>query len=344
MSAERRQFIHNAGVLSLAAVLPSAARGQADSTMTTTTKDTKNGRGKNNWTCVLVLDRAQRPVSGSSEALVGAIRRGADLRIGTEFRHNEHIDPKSTDPELIQEVADFRVTYLLEDRWAAGIMNLRQPISLPDGFGPRPSMSFFMYNQDGWQAIARPHLDGESNSGKIGPAPVDDHRDMPKYHQFDSWDAGTNAPSSNFVYDFETIQYWVCNDWEEVFSHTADGKVVAGSFDSLTTEFALGRDVKVGIDGLCVDLAEDPAHAIRHEMFVQCGPGYCYTGRKLFMAESQPIVRVGPGIPMRYRSKGWDFGWLMPRTDGFVARRLFDPYTLKGQDSHGRHAIRWFVR
>src|SRR5204863_5453213 len=135
-----------------------------------------------------------------------AVRQGADLRVYTEFLHNEHIDPKSDNSERIREVIDFRVTYLIEDRWVAGINNLRQPVSLPDGFGPRPSMSFFMYNEDGQQAIARPYLDGDPSpsaaTGKIGPAPPNDHSDMPRYHELDNFDAGTNAPGSNFIYDF----------------------------------------------------------------------------------------------------------------------------------------------
>ena len=113
-------------------------------------------------------------VSGSTDALAAAIRRGADLRIYTEFRHSEHIDTKSTNRELIKEVADFRITYLLEDRWVAGVINLRQPIELPNGFGPRPSMSFFLYNQNADQAIARPYLDGGPATGQMGPAPLDD--------------------------------------------------------------------------------------------------------------------------------------------------------------------------
>ena len=89
------------------------------------------------WTCPLVLDSSRNIVAGSQDALVRAIRRGADLRIYTEFRHNEHIDGRSPSDEKVREVAEFAVTYLVEDRWAAGLMSLRQPVSLPDGFGPR---------------------------------------------------------------------------------------------------------------------------------------------------------------------------------------------------------------
>ena len=112
------------------------------------------------WKSVLELDTNRNRKNGSAEDLAAAIRNAADLRIYTEFLHNEHIDVKSDSDERIREVAEFGITYLLEDSWSAGIMNLRQPIELPVGFGPRPSMSFFLYNQNGQQAIARPHLDG----------------------------------------------------------------------------------------------------------------------------------------------------------------------------------------
>jgi hypothetical protein len=307
-----------------------------------------SGGNSSGWKCAYTLDSRRRLVSGSEQDLAAAIRRGADLRIYTEFRHNEHIDTGSTDPELIREVADFRVTYLVEDRWTAGIINLRQPISLPDGFGPRPSMSFFLYNQDGRQAIARPHLDGGPITGRPGPSPPADHSTMPKYHELDNWDAGTNAPSSNFIYDFETFRFWVHDEWREVLSHTERGDVVSGSIDTLAEAFTRGQEVKVGIRGLCGDLAAGtraPGNDVRaHEVFVQVGSCYYYTKRKQFMAASQPVVRVEPAIPMGYRSKNWDFGWLMPRSDGFVARWLVDPYTLKFHKSDGRYAMRWFVR
>ena len=281
--------------------------------------------------------------AGSTAALADAIRRAADLRVATEFRHNEHIDTSSDSRELIREVAEFRVTYLLEDRWSAGIMTLRQPVDLPDGFGPRPSMSFFLYNQDGQQAIARPYLDRLPTTSARGRSPLDDHSAMPRYHQHDSWDAGTNAPSSNFVYDFDHYQFWVYDGWREVLSHAADGTVLAGSLDQLAEAFAGGAAIKLGIRGLCADLAEDAESAIEHEVFVHAGSSYYYTERKLFMTGTHPLARVRPAIPLRYTSRGWDFGWLMARTDGHVARWLCDPYTLAFHKSVGQYAIRWFV-
>jgi hypothetical protein len=97
----------------------------------------------------LELDMQRNIVGGSPKQLHDAIRNAADLRIYTEFRHNEHIDVTSPNPEMIREISDFPATYLIEDRWVAGIMTLRQPVTLPDRFGDRASMSFFMYNEDG---------------------------------------------------------------------------------------------------------------------------------------------------------------------------------------------------
>jgi len=54
-------------------------------------------------------------------------------------------------------------------------------------------------------------------------------------------------------------------------------------------------------------------------------------------------VRVAPAIPLRYRSRGWDFGWLMARTDGALCHLRCDPYTLQFSRHEGRAAMRWFV-
>lgn len=305
---------------------------------------TKSREKENPWKSVYQLDASRRVTSGSEKALAAAIRRGADLRIGTEFKNNEHIDTDSDSAELIQEVAEFAGTYLIEDRWVAGIMTLRQPISLPDGFGSRPSMSFFLYNQDGRQAIARPYLDGGEVTAEPGRSELNDHSSMPKFHPLDNWDKGTNAPSSNFIYDFDLFNYLVRDDWEEVLAHTAEGKVLSGSAEELGRQVAAGKEVKVAVRGLCADLGGKNQKSIDHEVFVRTGSCYYYTEQRMFIAGTHPLVRVKPGIPLQYESRGWDFGWLMARTDGFVAHLLLNPYSLKFERSQGHYPIRWFVR
>lgn len=296
------------------------------------------------WTCVLTRSEKRDVINGSAQALAEAIGRGADLRVYTEFMHNEHVDVSSSRSELVREVAEFGVTYRLERRWAAGIMSLRQPISLPDGFGPRPSMSFFLYNQDGRQSIARPFLDGVSPAGEPGRSPADGFPGMAKYHALDSWDAATNAPSSNFIYDFNIFRFCVNDAWQEVLSQDADSSVRSGSVDALAEAFSSGCEVKVGVEEICGDLALPGEPVVRHELFVQVGSCYYYTREKLFIAGSHPVVRVRPGIPMRYESGAWDFGWLMLRSDGHVVYRRCDPYTLKFSDREMRAGMRWFVR
>ena len=295
------------------------------------------------WTCVLGLDATRTPIAGSGRELVDAVHQGADLRIGTEFLHNEHIDVRSSSAERVREVAEFGVTYVVEERWAGGLMSLRQPVALPGDFGPRPSMSFFLYNQDGRQAVARPYLDGLAAEGVPGPSPSESPADMLKYHSHDNWDGETNAPSGNFTYDFEIYRYFVRNDWEEVLSHDGDGGIRSGSVDGLVTAFSDGCAVKVGISDLCADLSEQGS-PMDHEVFVEIGSSYCYLEQGLFVGGSHPVVRVKPDIPLSYQSWGWDFGWLLLRTDGVVVYRRCDPYTLAFNDIEKRCPIRWFVR
>lgn len=296
-----------------------------------------------NWTCALSLDAERRIVAGSTDALCAHIRGGADLRIYTEFYHDEHIDTDSANHELVREVSDFPATYLLADRWAAGIMTMRQPVVLPkEGFG-QPSMSFFMYNQNGQQAIARPHLHGTIPDAPPGPSAPNDHSRMRKYHELDHWDASTNAPNSNFIYDFEIYRYYVRDVWREVLSHTSRGEVISGSPETLEEAFARGCEVKVGIRNLCSDLVMADGEHIEHELFIQLGPCYYYTDAKMFIGESRPLVRVEPHIPLRYRSGNWDFGWVIARTDGSVSSLYYDPYTFRYRKQEDQHAIRWFV-
>ena len=295
------------------------------------------------WELMCELDENRNLRSGSQSDLHQAIQKGADLRVGTQFRHNEHVDTESSSNEIISEFVDFRVTYLLDKQWVAGICNLRMPVVLPDSFGPRESMSFFLYNENAQQAIARLYLDGQTTTGTIGQFPTLKHADMPKYNELDRWDDDTNSPSSNFIYDFDYYRFTVCDRWKEVYANDADGTVTSGSIDDLAKAFGTGAEIKVAIKGLCNDLYQDDDEQIEHEVFVHLGSCYYYTKQKLLLGAAHPVVRVKPSIPLVYKSHGWDFGWLLPRTDGLVSSWLCDPYTLKFSRGQNRHSIRWFV-
>ena len=159
------------------------------------------------WTCVLTLNADRSVAAGSEAALADAVRGGADLRICTEFLYNEHVDTSSDNPEMVREVCEFKISYLLDDAWVAAVMGLRQPTHLPDGFGARPSMSFFLYNQNGQQAIARPYLDGPPATGPKGPVPPKAHPDMPKMLEQAGWDSETNRAQPQLHLRFRGLPF-----------------------------------------------------------------------------------------------------------------------------------------
>ena len=298
--------------------------------------------------CGLELDMARNVVAGSPEELRSAIRNGADLRVYTEFRHNEHIDTSSDNNQLIRETSDFPATYLIDNNWVAAMMTLRQPVTLPDRFGDRPSMSFFMCNENGLQSLARPFLDGAGHYDTVGKPPAEmfngggEEKPMTLMHHIDECGENTNAPAKNFVYDFYSYRYLVQDNWTEVLSHDAGGNVISGSSRILEEASREGLNMKVAISGICEGLfgAENTRP---HELFIQTGPHYYYTETGFMVAETRPFVRIVPDVPMTYKEKNWDFGWAIVRSDGHVAGLWYDPYTLKYQKTYTRHAMRWFI-
>lgn len=302
------------------------------------------------WHCALELRPDRSVAAGSFADLCGAIGRGADLRIYTEFLFEEHIvaggdgDPRHNG--LIREVIDFRETYLLDERHAAGITTLRQPLHPPFGFnGRQPKMSFFLYNMDGHQACANLLLDADTPAGPPGahselPRPAD----MPKMSRQEVFDEGSSGPSRNFIYDMEVYRYFVRDDWQEVLAHDADGHVTGGSFDNLEAAQLAAREIKVGIGGLCDDLGTGAGGGLGHEVFSLVGSGFLHTGMRVYDTLTHPLVRVRPAIPLHYGSCNWDVAWVYLRTDGHACLRLLDPHIRKFTDREARFACRWFAR
>lgn len=292
------------------------------------------------WESVLEYDSQRNVTAGSVEALREKIRKGADLRIYTGFQHNEHIDVRSSNDDLIEEVSDFPCTYLIDDRWVAGMMTFRQPVQLPGSFGRRASMSFFMYNENGFQSIARPYLDG----GVFDPSVEDTPILMEKYHMMSSYDEDTNAPCSNFIYDFFSYRFMVGDFWEEICSVDEEGNVLSGSVRDIEEASLSGCELKVGISGVCGSMAGEGEQMLPHTVFVQTGPHYFYHNEGCMVTETRPFVRVKQAIPLQYESHNWDFGWNIVRSDGNVAGLYYDPCTLKPFRTKEKHAVRWFAR
>lgn len=299
------------------------------------------------WRLALQLDQERRPVAGSRTDLIAAIGRGADLRIATEFLHEEHIAPFASeaarDPALagpIEEVSDFRVTYRIGD-YVAGCMTLRQPVEPTTGFnGAQPKMSYFLYDLDGRQAGATLLLDGSPvappGNQRIEPTPPE----MPKLSETEWFDVGSAAPSRNFIYAMENYRYFVRDDWSEVFSHGPDGAVRGGSLADLCEAQHAGRELKVGIAGLGDALGTGPAH----EVFSLGGSSFHHRRGRFLELLTHPLVRVRPAVPLRFGSRNWDVAWVYMRTDGRAVMRRLDPCTRRFADETAAFACRWFVR
>lgn len=307
----------------------------------------------NPWTCALERGPDRSILSGSEAALCDAIRRGADLRVYTEWLYEEHIAPDlpfPADPRnagVLEEIVDFRQTMLIDDRYAAGVTTLRQPIQpAAQGFNVNagPRTSFFLYDMHANQACANILLDDTAAAvppgahTRIPPRPA-----MPKMSAEDQYDLGTLGPSRNFVYDMEVYRFFVRDDWEPVLSHDERGQVTAGSWEAFHAAHRAGREFKVALRNPCADLGNASGRP-EHEVFTLLGSGWVHTRRRFYEVLSHPIVRIAPANPLRYASFNWDLAWVFVRTDGFAALRVLDPYTRRFTDRRSRLACRWFVR
>src|SRR5437762_13310192 len=103
---------------------------------------------KRSWQTVCEMNRRREVTAGSLTALADAIRRGADVRTFTTFDWIDHMGTLSPDQGLVEETMDWRIVYLIDNRWVACAMCLRYPANAGLGFGKDPAPCFFMYHQN----------------------------------------------------------------------------------------------------------------------------------------------------------------------------------------------------
>ena len=144
------------------------------------------------WTCALELDSQRRIVSGSEGALAQAISRGADLRVGTEFQHNEHIDVDSDSPERVRDVAEFGVTYLVDGRGVATLGSSGdQMINRGGGSRKRP------HSSESWAACLRQRCSERPNrSTRRSRSTLGASSDTPHCLSISCLEAGTIGSAS----------------------------------------------------------------------------------------------------------------------------------------------------
>lgn len=292
------------------------------------------------WFCALTLDEDRNVVTGNYEMLAAAVAQAADVRCYTTFDYGEHMAAPGSEVGLVQEMMNFPVTYWLDGGRVAGIQTTRYPADCSLGFQPYPSLSFFMYNDNGQFGVARPYLDGRKGKATL----VDEDQLGPKYHILERFDDETPCPSENALYQFGEYRWWVRDNWEKVLSHEGDGTVLSGSLRALQDAFRSGKEIKVGVRDLCATLVREGEEVVKHEVFVQMSPVYNHQAQGFLGGESQPIVRVAPSVPMRYQPENWNYGWILPRTDGVVHQLIINPYTHAFIRTQCRCAVRWFVR
>ena len=331
------------------------------------------------WSSCLTLGQDREPTSGSATKLADAVACGADIRVVTHFRHNEHVDASSSNDELVLEPSSFPVTIALfsadstegtgdstarTPSWTAAVMLARQPVNPNDasgagGFnGSGASLSLFMYNQNGQQAravvqmnkeayVAATTRSAEPPSGEFAPGDkypkqlLDGMMEIQSEHDF-----GTLAPSSNFIYKFQSYEFFAATRWEMALQTSASGAVLGGSFEALASASAAGSRVKLGVRRFAAELAGDSS-CCDHEFFVECGWCFYYPKSAKFSAATQLCVRVAPDDcsgPVVYRSGRWDLGWLFAETSGHCCFRRLDPYTLAWEDRVCSYELRWFVQ
>lgn len=297
------------------------------------------------WTCVQELDANRHPVTGSDRAVSEAVARGADLRVYTEWRFEEHVAPDLNRPAetdecgLMQEVIDFRQTIFVEPSYAVGVTTLRQAILPIAGFNPQgvPRMSFFMYDVQGRQRCANVLLDDNAAPAEAGNVRIMPMRDdMPLMSEVELHDENTKAPSTNFIYRMERYRYFVRDDWREVLAHDATGEVASGSFEALHTAHHAGCDLKVAIRNL--------AGGDTHEIISPVGTSWVHTTRAALESLTHPLVRVRGATPLKYSSGNWDVAWIFVSTTGKATVRRLDPYRRVFVDEATQLACRWFAR
>jgi hypothetical protein len=276
----------------------------------------------NKWTKLCSVGEDFRATEGRLASVADAVRRGADLR-----RYSTY-DPPSTG--RVEETMALQTTWVFDDGHAGGLSTLRHPAEAGLHFLKRPSMAYWIFNVTAPSSSAFVPLDGQPADGATGRWARVDER------PFDSKD---DAPWLSKCY-----HWWARDDWQEVFSHDAEGSPLQGCWQDVSRAAASGRALKVGVRNPWNHLASKTDPTPGHEVFFECGTQFAHLDAGFFAAMTIPTFLVRPCVPLGFVGEAFEPGWLLVRTDGRVERQTLNPSTLKWRCTHTRHAIRWFAR
>jgi len=277
-------------------------------------------------------------IQGSVVNLNSLLAAGADLKVSTGFTFNEHIDINSKDDQTVAETSTFAQTVIIDDHWSAGFMTLRQPVELPNGFGTANSLSLFLYNQNGLQAMAKLVLDGQVEKALNNDT---DDFGYVKNHLISMNDQGTCGVSRNFIYDFDFMAFSLNDIYEELFANSKEGICVGGSIDGMAEAYAKGRGIKLAVKDISEALWGKSTHSDEH--FLHCASSYYLTKEKVMIASSLPFISVPADIPLTYKARSYKYCWLVARSDGRVEIRSYSPFENKWLTQTMRTKLRWFA-
>lgn len=286
----------------------------------------------------MTLNPKREIVQGSVEKLNGLIAAGADLKVSTGFTFNEHIDINAKDDQTVIETSTFAQTVIIDNHWSAAFMTLRQPVELPHGFGHANSLSLFLYNQNGLQAMAKLILDGQVE--KALNHDTDDFGYV-KNHLISMSDQGTLGVSRNFIYDFDFMAFSLDDTYKELYANSKEGLCVGGSIDVMAEAYAKGRGIKLAVSDLSEALWGKSSHSDEH--FLPCASSYYLTREKVMITNSLPFISVPADIPLTYKTRSYKYCWLVARSDGRVEIRSYSPFENKWLTQAMRTKLRWFA-
>ena len=124
-------------------------QGRANSAMKRTTSE-----------LLCTLDQDHKRVGGSVEAVVDAVRRGADLRRSSSFEERE--------AGLVEETGTLQTSWVIDDEHAGGLQTLRHPLDCGLGIRTQPSMSLWIFSVGARQRSAFVPIDGRPMDNATG--------------------------------------------------------------------------------------------------------------------------------------------------------------------------------
>jgi len=207
-----------------------------------------------------------------------------------------------------EETLYFQQTYAGEGDAFAGLMTHHHSYAHRGSLAEQPYFSFFKYDASGTFSQVKWMLDNRT---------------------FDE-----SQP-----YQYGVYRWYVCNRWQVVYDHDAEGNRVFGDLETLKEHIRAGHSIKVGVRQLFGIQKDDPS-----------GPEHIS-----FLDIMQPLIKddhVGancdfilsgaPQWPFSWRD-GLAIGMVWPWSSGEMICHLVEPGKLPFERTTVRRAIQWLV-